>query len=67
MLSDWQWYKDLTDEQRRLYEELIQIESELYLSSRDCKQLIKGLTRIGIRTPKQLRDWFNALAEAEKD
>ncbi len=67
MLTDWHWDKDLTDEQRRLYEELIQIESELYLSSRDCKQLIKGLTRIGIRTPKQLRDWFNALAEAEKD
>ena len=67
MLTDWHWDKDLTDEQRRLYEELIQIESELYLSSRDCKQLIKGLTRIGIRTPKQLRDWLNALAEAEKD
>ena len=67
MLTDWHWDKDLTDEQRRLYEELIQIESELYLSSRDCKQLIKGLTRIGIRTPKQLRDWFHALAEAEKD
>ena len=67
MLTDWHWDKDLTDEQRRLYEKLIHIESELYLSSRDCKQLIKGLTRIGIRTPKQLRDWFNALAEAEKD
>ena len=67
MLSDWHWYKGLTDEQRSLYEELIQIETEIYLSPRDCKQLVKGLTRIGIRTPAQLRDWFIALAEADDD
>ncbi len=67
MLSDWHWYKDLTDEQRSLYEELVEIETEIYLSPRDCKQLVKGLTRIGIRTPKQLREWFIALAEAEDD
>ena len=67
MLTDWHWYKDLTDEQRNLYEELVQIETEIFLSPRDCKQLVKGLTRIGIKTPKQLREWFTALAEAEKD
>ena len=67
MLTDWHWYKDLTDEQRSLYEELVQIETEIYLSPRDCKHLVKGLTRIGIRTPKQLREWFIALAEAEDD
>ena len=67
MLTDWHWYKDHTDEQRNLYEELVQIETEIFLSPRDCKQLVKGLTRIGIKTPKQLREWFTALAEAEKD
>ena len=67
MLTDWLWYKDLTDEQRNLYEELVQIETEIFLSPRDCKQLVKGLTRIGIKTPKQLREWFTALAEAEED
>ena len=67
MLTDWHWYEDLTDEQRNLYKELVQIETEIFLSPRDCKQLVKGLTRIGIKTPKQLREWFTALAEAEKD
>ncbi len=65
MLTDWYWYKDLTDEQRSLYEELVQIDTEVYLSPHDCKQLVKGLTRIGIKTPRQLREWFRALAEAE--
>ena len=67
VLIDWHWYKDLSDEQRGLYDELIQIETEIYLSPRDCKQLVKGLTRIGIKTPTQLREWFTALAEAEDD
>ena len=67
MLTEWHWYKDLTDEQRSLYEELVQIETEIYLSPRDCKQLVKGLTRIGVRTPKELREWFRALAEAKDD
>ena len=67
LLIDWHWYKDLSDEQRGLYEELVQIETEIYLSPRDCKQLVKGLTRIGIKTPAQLREWFIALAQAEDD
>ena len=67
VLIDWHWYKDLSDEQRGLYEELVQIETEIYLSPRDCKQLVKGLTRIGIKTPAQLREWFIALAQAEDD
>ena len=45
----------------------MQIETDIYLSLWDYKQLIKGLTRIGIQTPTQLRQWFNALAEAEDD
>ena len=65
MLTDWHWYKDLTDEQRSLYEELVQIETEIYLSPRDCKQLVKGLTRVGITTPQLLREWFDALLEAD--
>ena len=67
MLIDWYWYKELTDEQRSLYDELLQIETKIGLSPHDCKELVKGLTRIGIRTPQQLREWFIALAEAEND
>ena len=67
MLTDWHWYRDLTDEQRSLYEELVRTETEIYLSPRDCKQLVKGLTRIGINTPKQLREWFLALSDAENE
>ena len=67
MLTDWHWYRDLTHQQRLLYEELMQIEAEIHLSPRDCKQLVKGLTRIGITTPVQLRHWFSSLAEADHD
>ena len=67
VLTDWHWYRDLNHEQRLLYEELMRIETEVHLSPRDCKQLIKGLMRIGIKTPKQLRDWFLALAEADNE
>ena len=67
VLIDWHWYNNLSDEQRALYEELMQIETDIYLSLWDYKQLIKGLTRIGIQPPTQLRQWFNALAEAEDD
>jgi len=65
LLTDWHWYKDLTDEQRSLYEELVRTETAIYLSPRDCNQLVKDLTRIGINTPKQLREWFLGLSEAE--
>ena len=67
VLIDWCWYKELTDEQRSLYDELLQIETEIGLSPHDCKELVISLTRIGIRTPQQLREWFKALAEAEND
>ena len=67
VLTDWHWYRDLTHQQRLLYEELMQIEAEIHLSPRDCKQLVKGLTRIGITTPVQLRHWFSSLAEADHD
>ena len=36
-----------------------------YLTPRDCQQLAKGLTRLGVRTPQQLRDWFEALQKAD--
>jgi len=36
-----------------------------YLTPRDCKQLARGLTRMGIKTPQQLRKWFEALLEAD--
>ena len=39
----------------------------IYRSPRDCKQLVKSLTRIEIRTPEQISEWFMALAEAEED
>ena len=67
VLTDWLWYRDLTHEQRVLYEELLQTDTEIHLSAVDCKQLVKGLMRLGIRTPWQLRDWFDALAEADND
>ena len=55
----------LTKEQECLYQELMDTDTELfYLSSRDRKQLVKGLTRIGITTPQLLRKWFDALLEA---
>ena len=56
----------LTTEQESLYQELMNQETELfYLSPRDCEQLAKGLCRVGVRTPQQLREWFDALHEAE--
>ncbi|MAF40334.1 MAG: hypothetical protein CL859_00520 [Cyanobium sp. ARS6] len=56
----------LTREQECLYQELMDTDTELfYLSSRDCKQLVKGLTRIGITTPQLLQEWFDALLEAD--
>ena len=67
VLTDWHWYRDLTHEQRLLYEELMLLDTEIHLSARDCKQLIRGLMSIGIKTPRQLRAWFVALAEADND
>lgn len=56
----------LTKEQECLYQELMDTDTELfYLSSRDCEQLVKGLTRIGITTPQLLQEWFDALLEAD--
>ena len=56
----------LTKEQECLYQELMNTETELfYLTPRDCKQLVKGLTRMGVKTPKQLKLWFESLHEAE--
>ena len=56
----------LTREQECLYQELMDTDTELfYLTPRDCKQLAKGLTRMGVTTPKQLREWFEALLEAD--
>jgi len=61
--TGWHWYKDLTDEQRSPYGDMIEI--EIYLSPPDCKQLVKGLTRLGIKNPEQLRKCYLALSEAE--
>ena len=56
----------LTKEQECLYQELMETDTELfYLTPRDCQQLAKGLTRLGVRTPQQLREWFEALHEAD--
>ena len=56
----------LTKEQECLYQELMDTDTERFdLSSRDCKELVKGLTRIGITTPQLLREWFDALLEAD--
>ena len=41
VLTDWHWYRDLTHEQRLLYEELMLLDTEIHLSARDCKQLIR--------------------------
>ncbi|KZR87938.1 hypothetical protein MITS9509_01737 [Synechococcus sp. MIT S9509] len=52
----------LTTEQQCLYRELMNIETDLfYMTTRDCKQLAKGLTRMGIQTPLQLRYWLEDL------
>ena len=56
----------LTKEQQCLYQELMDTDTDLfYLTPRDCKQLAKGLTRMGVKTPEQLRQWFEALLEAD--
>ena len=56
----------LTKDQQCLYQELMDTDTELfYLTPRDCKQLAKGLTRMGVKTPEQLRQWFEALLEAD--
>ena len=56
----------LTKQQECLYQELMDTDTELfYLTPRDCKQLAKGLTRMGVTTPKQLREWLEALMEAD--
>ena len=56
----------LTKQQECLYQELMDTDTELfYLTPRDCKQLAKGLTRMGVTTPKQLWEWFEALLEAD--
>jgi len=56
----------LTQEQSSLYRELMDTDTDLfYLTPRDCKQLAKGLSRIGVKTPHQLRQWFEALHEAD--
>ena len=52
----------LSKEQQCLYQELMETDTELfYLTPRDCKQLAKGLTRMGIQTPLQLRYWLEDL------
>ena len=52
----------LTKDQQCLVQELMDTDTELfYLTPRDCKQLAKGLSRMGVKTPQQLRDWFEAL------
>ena len=56
----------LTKQQECLCQELMDTDTELfYLTPRDCKQLAKGLTRMGVTTPKQLREWLEALLEAD--
>ena len=67
VLTDWHWYRDLTHEQRLLYEELMLLDTEIHLSARDCKQQIRGLMSIGIKTPRQLSARFVALADAGND
>ena len=43
----------LTQVQECLYEELIDTDTEMFdLTPRDCKQLVKGLFRTGVRTPQ---------------
>ncbi len=52
----------LTKDQQCLVQELMDTDTELfYLTPRDCKQLAKGLSRMGVKTPQQLSDWFEAL------
>lgn len=56
----------LTKEQQCLYQELIDTDTELfYLTPRDCKKLARGLARMGVQTPQQLRDWLEALHQTE--
>ena len=56
----------LTQVQECLYEELIDTDTEMFdLTPRDCKQLVKGLFRTGVRTPQQLREWLEALHKAD--
>ena len=56
----------LTKDQQCLVQELMDTDTELfYLTPRDCKQLVKGLSRMGVQTPQQLRDWFEALHHAD--
>ena len=56
----------LTKEQQCLYQELMDTETDLfYLTPRDCRQLARGLTRMGVNTPEQLRKWLKALLEAD--
>ena len=56
----------LTKEQQCLYQELMDTDTDLfYLTPRDCRQLARGLSRMGVKTPKQLRQWFEALLEAD--
>ena len=35
------------------------------LTQRDCKQKARGLSLMGVKTPEQLRQWFEALLEAD--
>ena len=56
----------LTKEQQCLYQELMDTDTDLfYLTPRNCRQLARGLTRMGVNTPEQLRQWFEALLEAD--
>ena len=56
----------LTKEQQCLYQELMDTETDLfYLTPRDCRQLARGLTRMGVNTPERLKQWLEALLEAD--
>ena len=56
----------LTKDQQCLVQELIDTDTELfYLTPRDCKQLARGLARMGVQTPQQLRDWLEVLHQTD--
>ena len=60
------WVMTLTKDQQCLVQELMDTDTELFdLTPRNCKQLAKGLSRMGVQTPQQLRDWFEALHQTD--
>ena len=56
----------LTKDQQCLVQELMDTDTELFdLTPRNCKQLAKGLSRMGLQAPQKLRDWFEALHQTD--